>query len=143
MMKTTDPIGLVAGAGGIIGDAAVKELKQQSWTVRALARRAVEGVETITTDLVDALSTTMSLTQAADTTHLFYAALSPDPDLSVEAERNGRMLGNLLDGNWHVKSAKTRLAPIFDFQAAIVAAAHAALASPRNCRRVDLEIRCC
>jgi nucleoside-diphosphate-sugar epimerase len=98
MTKATDRIALVAGAGGIIGDAAVRELKRQGWTVRALARRAVEGVETITTDLTDAQSTAAALTQATDTTHLFYAALSPDPDLAVEAERNGRMLGNLLDG---------------------------------------------
>jgi hypothetical protein len=31
-------------------------------------------------------------------THVFYAALSPDSDLSVEAARNAAMLGSVLDG---------------------------------------------
>jgi nucleoside-diphosphate-sugar epimerase len=49
-------------------------------------------------DLTDAGATAPTVAQAEDTTHLFYAALSPDRDLSIEAERNGHMLGNLLDG---------------------------------------------
>jgi nucleoside-diphosphate-sugar epimerase len=48
--------------------------------------------------LTDAKATAAALSNASAVTHVFYAALSPDPDLSVEAERNGRMLGNLLDG---------------------------------------------
>jgi nucleoside-diphosphate-sugar epimerase len=48
--------------------------------------------------LTDAEATAAALSNASAVTHVFYAALSPDPDLSVEAERNGRMLGNLLDG---------------------------------------------
>jgi hypothetical protein len=35
---------------------------------------------------------------ARDTTHVFYAAFSPDPDLAVEASRNANMLANVLDG---------------------------------------------
>ena len=89
---------LVAGAGGLIGHEVAHELKRQGWGVRALARRTVEGLPSITADLTDAEATQTALRHAADTTHLFYAALNPDPDLSVEAERNGRMLGNLLDG---------------------------------------------
>jgi nucleoside-diphosphate-sugar epimerase len=91
-------VALVAGAGGIIGDAVAHELKRQGWTVRALARRNVEGFESISADLTDADATAAALSKAYDVTHVFYAALSPDPDLSVEAERNGRMMGNLLDG---------------------------------------------
>jgi nucleoside-diphosphate-sugar epimerase len=91
-------VALVAGAGGIIGDAVAHELKRQGWTVRALARRSVEGFDSISADLTDAEATASALSQSSDVTHVFYAALSPDPDLSVEAERNGRMLGNLLDG---------------------------------------------
>jgi nucleoside-diphosphate-sugar epimerase len=99
-MTTTgsDRVALAAGAGGIIGHAVAHELKRQSWTVRALGRRAVGGLPTILADLTDSEATAAALRHAADTTHLFYAALSPDPDLAVEAERNGRMLGNLLDG---------------------------------------------
>jgi NAD(P)-dependent dehydrogenase (short-subunit alcohol dehydrogenase family) len=54
MTKTTDRVALVAGAGGIIGQAVVQELKRQGWTVRALARRSVAGVESINADLTDA-----------------------------------------------------------------------------------------
>ena len=91
-------VALVAGAGGIIGAAVAHELKRQGWTVRALARRSVEGFESISADLTDSVATAAALSGASDVTHVFYTALSPDSDLSVEAERNGRMLGNLLDG---------------------------------------------
>ena len=94
-----DPkVALVAGAGGIIGDATARELQRQGWRVRALARRLFEGFPSISADLTDADGTAAALREASDTTHVFYAALSPDPDLATEAERNGRMLGNLLDG---------------------------------------------
>jgi nucleoside-diphosphate-sugar epimerase len=102
-------VALVAGAGGIIGDALVRELQAQGWKVRALARRAMEGVDSVTVDLTEALETAAALRAAADTTHLFYAALSPDPDLSVEAERNGRMLGNLLDALEAVRAPLDRV----------------------------------
>ena len=89
---------LVAGAGGIIGHALCHELKQQGWPVRGLARRPVPGIPSISVDLTDQDATTKALAEAKDITHVFYAALSPDPDLSTEAERNGRMLAHLLDG---------------------------------------------
>ncbi len=91
-------VALVAGAGGIIGHAVAHELLAQGWAVRALGRRTVRGLVSVEADLTDAGAAAAALGEAADTTHLFYAALSPDPDLAVEAERNGRMLGNLLDG---------------------------------------------
>jgi len=95
---TTGKVALVAGAGGIIGAAVAHELKRQGWIVRALARRSAEGFESVSADLTDSEATAAALLGASDVTHVFYAALSPDSDLSVEAERNGRMLGNLLDG---------------------------------------------
>src|SRR5258708_39191562 len=91
-------VALVAGGGGIVGHAVAAELKRQHWTVRTLARRPIEGMDTIAVDLTDREATILALKRAASTTHLFYAALSQDPDLAVEAERNGRMLGNVLDG---------------------------------------------
>ncbi|WP_426437080.1 SDR family oxidoreductase [Bradyrhizobium genosp. P] len=90
-------VALVAGGSGIIGHSVVMELERQGWRVRTLARRPITGTETITVDLLDRDAVAAALRLANDTTHLFYAALSPDPSLSVEAERNGQMLGNLLD----------------------------------------------
>jgi nucleoside-diphosphate-sugar epimerase len=91
-------VALVAGASGIVGHSVAMELKRQGWRVRALARRPTTGTETITVDLTNQDAIAASLRSANDTTHLIYAALSQDSNLSVEAERNGQMLGNLLDG---------------------------------------------
>lgn len=89
---------LVAGAAGIIGDAVMRELARQGWTVRGLSRRPLRDHPSLQVDLTDADATAAALGRANDTTHLFYAALSPDPDLATEAARNAAMLGNLLDG---------------------------------------------
>lgn len=94
----TRRVALVAGGSGIVGHSVAMELKRQGWRVRALARRPISGIETITVDLINRDAIVATLKPANDTTHLFYAALSPDPNLSVEADRNGQMLGNLLDG---------------------------------------------
>lgn len=95
--ETETGVALVAGAGGIIGHATAHELADQGWTVRAQGRRAVPEFETVQADLTDADATRRAIEQAADTTHLFYAALNPDADLATEAARNADMLGNLLD----------------------------------------------
>lgn len=99
-MATNDTKGvaLVAGGSGIVGRSVAMELTGQGWKVRALARRPVKGFDTIAVDLTDRSATAAPLSLASDTTHLFYAALSPDSNLSIEAERNGQMLGNVLDG---------------------------------------------
>src|SRR5580704_12305002 len=94
----TKGVALVAGGSGIVGHSVAMELKGQGWKVRALARRPTTGTETITVDLTNRDAIAASLRSARDTTHLFYAASSQDSNLSVEAERNGQMLGNLLDG---------------------------------------------
>jgi nucleoside-diphosphate-sugar epimerase len=97
-IDNTERVALVAGGIGIVGHAVAAELKRQGWTVRALARRPILDMDTIPVDLTDREATASALKGAADTTHLFYAALSHDPDLAVEAQCNGRMLGNVLDG---------------------------------------------
>jgi nucleoside-diphosphate-sugar epimerase len=90
---------LVAGSGGIIGDALCHTLTAAGWKVRGLQRSAsTRGIETIRADLTDPAATAAALREARDTTHLFYAALAPNPDLATEAEKNGAMLGTLLDG---------------------------------------------
>jgi nucleoside-diphosphate-sugar epimerase len=107
-------VALVAGAGGIIGHALVGELTRGGWTVRGLARRRSPGVRSIEADLTDPAATAAALARAAaDTTHLFYAALSPDPDLAVEAERNAAMLAAVLDG---LKAADAPLSRVVIYQ---------------------------
>ena len=96
---TTKYSALVVGASGIIGNAVVRELKDNpDWTVRALPRTFIDGVETIQADLTDAAAAARALEAARDTTHVFYAALKGGKDLADEEAINGGMLRNLLDG---------------------------------------------
>jgi nucleoside-diphosphate-sugar epimerase len=113
---------LVAGASGIIGNALVGELKGRAdWKVRALPRTFVEGVETVKADLLDADASRAALAGAADTTHLFYAALKGGRDLADEAAINGAMLRNLLDG---LKAAGAKLQRVVLYQGAKVYGVH-------------------
>ncbi len=90
-------IALVAGATGIIGNGVVQALGEDpAWTARAVGRREVHGVGTVRADLLDREATTKALTAAADTTHLFFAAYIPQPDLRAEVDVNGPLLDNLL-----------------------------------------------
>ncbi|QFT83351.1 NAD dependent epimerase/dehydratase family protein [Halomonas sp. THAF12] len=89
---------LIAGASGIIGHGVHRALDTPHNVVRGLARHPIDGMDTLCVDLTDPEATRRVIAeQAADTTHLFYAALSPDDDLAVEAQRNAAMLENLLD----------------------------------------------
>lgn len=103
------PVALVAGAAGIIGNAAAHELADNGWIVRGLGRHALDNLDTVQADLTDPEATKTALAAAADTTHLFYAALKPGEDLAAEAEENGRMLANLLDGLEHVGAPLQRV----------------------------------
>lgn len=100
---------LVAGAGGIIGDAVCRELRAQGWLVRGLGRREIPGLPTIAVDLSDRAATSAALVAARDTTHVFYAALSPCLDLSIEATRNAEMLAALIDGLEDVQAPLARV----------------------------------
>lgn len=96
---SNENVALVVGASGIIGNALVETLAAHpDWTVRALRRTDVAGVATIDADLHDAVVTRAALRDAGDTTHVFYAALAPQPDLAHEETINLAMLENLLDG---------------------------------------------
>jgi nucleoside-diphosphate-sugar epimerase len=46
----TRRVALVAGGSGIVGHSVAMELKRQGWSVRALKRRPITGIETITVD---------------------------------------------------------------------------------------------
>lgn len=100
-MKTDfrEKTALVAGAGGVIGKALTEALDgAPGWRARTLARRKTPAPEAIAADLTRADTLREALSTAADTTHLFYAALSPQPSLGEEEQVNGAMLRNLLDG---------------------------------------------
>lgn len=89
---------LIAGASGIIGRGTARTLTQQNIPFKGLARHSIEGLETVTVDLRDRTATAQAIAaQASETTHLFYAALAPDANLSLEAQQNAQMLENLID----------------------------------------------
>jgi nucleoside-diphosphate-sugar epimerase len=113
---------LVVGASGIIGNAVVRELQGRSdWTVRAMPRTFVDGVETVKADLTDAAATAQALAAARDTTHVFYAALKGGTDLLEEERINGGMLRNLLDG---LKAVGAPLQRVVHYQGAKVYGVH-------------------
>ncbi|MEG3166109.1 SDR family oxidoreductase [Sphingomonas sp. PB2P19] len=125
---------LVAGAAGIIGDAVMRELDGKDWTVRGLARRSIQGHASIRADLTDADATAAALRDAKDTTHVFYAALAPDPDLATEATRNAAMLGNLLDG---LEAAGAPLQRVIIYQGFKIYGIHLAAHVPTPARESD------
>ncbi|WP_434140179.1 SDR family oxidoreductase [Pseudomonas luteola] len=115
-------VALVVGASGIIGNAVVETLAENpEWRVRAVRRTFIPNVETIDLDLTDANATAQALSQAGDTTHVFYAALRPDSSLAKEADINGAMLRNVLDG---LKSAGAKLQRVVHYQGAKVYGVH-------------------
>lgn len=107
--KANPKVALVVGANGIIGHTVVEELNREGWRVRALDRRTVVGTETLLVDLTDADAVAVAVNAARDTTHVFYAAFSPDLDLAVEASRNANMLANVLDGLEQANSSQQRV----------------------------------
>ncbi|WP_456268896.1 SDR family oxidoreductase [Kushneria sp. AK178] len=133
---TTRPMNaLIAGASGIIGHATARTLKADGASVRGLARHEVDGMETIRADLTDAHATAQAIArEAADTTHLFYAALAPDDSLSVEAERNAAMLANLLDA---LEAAEAPLERVVIYQGFKIYGIHLGADVPTPARESD------
>jgi nucleoside-diphosphate-sugar epimerase len=128
--KTTDieekmlnkKVALVVGASGIIGNAVLETLAQKAdWTVRAVRRSLVPGVASFECDITDAQATANALREAADTTHVFYAALRMDSNPQREADINTAMLRNVLDG---LKAAGAQVQRVVHFQGAKVYGPH-------------------
>ena len=133
-MRTGTGTALVAGAAGIIGHALLHELDRKGWRVRGLSRRRLPGHPSIQADLTDADATAAALRDAADTTHVFYAALAPDPDLATEAARNAAMLGNLLDG---LETAGAPLQRVIIYQGFKIYGIHLGAKVPTPARESD------
>lgn len=98
---------LIAGATGIVGNAAIEHFSSlPDWTVIALSRRAppgCEGVMHLPVDLTDALACRTALAGHPGITHMLYAALYEKPSLlagwtdNEQIATNLGMLRNLLD----------------------------------------------
>jgi nucleoside-diphosphate-sugar epimerase len=133
-MRTGRGTALVAGAAGIIGHALLHELNHSGWKVRGLSRRRLPDHPSIQADLTDADATVAALRDAADTTHVFYAALAPDSDLATEAARNAAMLGNLLDG---LETAGAPLQRVIIYQGFKIYGIHLGAKVPTPARESD------
>jgi nucleoside-diphosphate-sugar epimerase len=99
---------LVAGASGLVGNAAVERFAADGANLIGLSRRrptkAVPGVEYRSVDLQDPGAARKALVDLSQITHLVYAAVNETPgDLvaswtdPTHAARNGQMLEHLLD----------------------------------------------
>lgn len=119
---TPNRTALVAGANGIIGKALMDALGATSgWRARALSRRPHNSPGAVAVDLTDAAATRAALSRSNDITHLFYAALAPQPNLAEEVRVNGAMLRHLLDG---LEAAGAPLARVVLYQGAKVYGVH-------------------
>ncbi|MFH6783028.1 MULTISPECIES: SDR family oxidoreductase [Methylobacterium] len=113
---------LVAGANGIIGKALMETLAAApGWRARALSRRPHGSPGAVAVDLTDAAATRAALAETRDVTHLFYAALAPQPNLADEDTVNGAMLCHLLDG---LEAAGAPLERVVLYQGAKVYGVH-------------------
>ncbi len=98
---------LVAGAGGLVGRAAIDHYRSEGgWDILALSRRAPEpptGAAHLAVDLTDAAACRAALGEISGVTHIVYAALFEKPDLTegwLESDQiavNLAMLTNLMD----------------------------------------------
>jgi nucleoside-diphosphate-sugar epimerase len=102
--------------------------------VRGLSRRRLLNHPSIQADLTDADATAATLRGAADTTHVFYAALAPDPDIATEAARNAAMLGNMLDG---LEAAGAPLQRVIIYQGFKIYGSHLGAKVPTPARESD------
>jgi nucleoside-diphosphate-sugar epimerase len=98
---------LVAGAGGLVGTAAIEHFAAlPDWQVVALSRRPVplpDGVVHVRLDLTDAAACETAARSLGHVTHVLFAALYEKPDLIAgwrdpeQMATNHAMLKNLLD----------------------------------------------
>lgn len=98
---------LVAGATGLVGEAAVAAFAAAGWSVVATSRRTPDplpaGVRHVAVDLTDAEACRAAFAGLSDVTHVVYAALYEKPGLVAgwretdQMETNLSMLRNLME----------------------------------------------
>ena len=114
-------VALVAGATGIIGRGVLDALAgAPGWRARGLSRSPTAGVETLQVDLAEPQAVE-AFGAASDTTHLFFAAYAPQPDLAAEVAVNGPMLEHVLEG---LRRARAPLKRVVLYQGAKVYGVH-------------------
>ena len=89
---------LIAGASGVIGQAAVAAFAARGWQVTALSRRrpAVEAeYRHLAVDLTDPAASREALEALPPVTHIVYAALFEEPDLVKGWQSQSQMDTNL------------------------------------------------
>ncbi len=93
-------VGLVAGALGVVGRAAITHIAGLDvWRAIGLSRRAPDfelDAEFLSVDLTDPADCEAKLSGLSEVTHVFYAAYAPAATLAEEAVLNKAMLVNLL-----------------------------------------------
>ncbi len=98
--RSSAGVALVAGTHGVIGrNAFVHLLGDPRWRVRGVSRRPPHdsGGEQIAADLLDAQRLPTALSEAADTTHLIFAAYQEHADPAESIAVNVALLRNVLD----------------------------------------------
>ncbi len=95
------PLAIVAGGNGLVGRAIIRHLTDAgNWQIVSLSRRPTDlGLSTrsVSVDLADKVDCAEKLKHLGAATHVFYAAYAADGDLGREADRNARMLVNLVE----------------------------------------------
>jgi len=89
---------LIVGASGAVGGGVHKAFAEADWSVTTLGRSAKGPGPSphISADLLKPESLAAQSARLRDVTHLFYAALKPDPDPAMEADANAAMLENIV-----------------------------------------------
>ena len=94
-------VGLIAGAGGIVGRALMEELETRGdWETIGLSRRSVDTLpagQQVRADLMDKGSLAAVREQLKQVTHVFFTAYSQRPNPADEVAPNLEMLKNLVE----------------------------------------------
>jgi nucleoside-diphosphate-sugar epimerase len=98
-MKKNEKHILLAGASGVVGQAAAKAFERAEWKVTTLGRseKAPTPNHHISADLLNPESMLHQKRDLVGITHLFYAALKPNSDPGIEADENGVMFENSIN----------------------------------------------
>ena len=93
-------VALIAGASGLSGSYAAKQLKNRGWTVVTLSRARLDvpwSDRHIAANLEDAAGTRAALQNASDATHVFYCTWSRQANEEQNVSVNAGMIRNFFE----------------------------------------------